>query len=220
MIHIQNISKSYAGKNALKDVSAKFVKGIVYALVGKNGSGKTTLIDSMLGLVTLDNGSIESDYVVSKDIAYMTSDKIYSGNTKLKSIINYTKAISSNFNFNLFNEMISPFNIDVNKTVGQLSRGEIVAFSFCVCLARETEVIIMDEPFSGIDIITRDIMVDVLFSKIDLITKCLIMSSHELQFIEKYVDEILLMKDGIVKSNKNMSDSGGLTVEEWFKDEH
>jgi len=220
MIHIRNISKKYRKNQALNEVSVSFEPGTVYGLVGKNGAGKSTLIDSILGLVTLDKGTIDTKYVTPDNISYMTSEKVYSDKTKLKSIIEYTKLISLNFNDSLMLDLIRPYNIDLSKRIEELSRGEAVAFSFCLALARDTEVIIMDEPFSGIDIITRELMISTLFTEVDVSNKCLIISSHELSFIEKHVDQVFLMKDGKLYSYKEMSNNDGLSIEEWFTNEH
>lgn len=157
MLKLEKIRKSFKNNLVLKDVSFTVDTGEVVGLVGLNGSGKSTIIRIISGLIIQDNGTIENDF---KNIGVLLegSRNIYHfltvrENIKYFSILNN---IEDAYVENFMNKYITLFGLEdkLDEEVGNLSRGMIQKVSIMILLAQNPDIIIMDEPTLGLDIIS------------------------------------------------------------------
>lgn len=204
MLKLEKIRKSFKNNLVLKDVSFTVDTGEVVGLVGLNGSGKSTIIRIISGLIIQDNGTIENDF---KNIGVLLegSRNIYHfltvrENIKYFSILNN---IEDAYAENFMNEYITLFGLEdkLDEEVGNLSRGMIQKVSIMILLAQNPDIIIMDEPTLGLDIIStiqiREIIQDIVEEK----NKTVLIVSHDTKLLDSVADRILFLKDGKIEAD-------------------
>lgn len=215
MIEINNLTKIYKIVKVLDSISLKIENGSIYALLGKNGAGKSTLINIMIDLIKPDSGKIQINNkahntftkedklnlgVVSEDLAlieelngleYLTFiGKIY----KLEKMV-LTKRIKDLFNYFFEDEK------DLNKSIASYSTGMKKKIAFCASVMHTPNILILDEPFSGLDPLVANQMIEFLriYKKNDRI---IFISSHDLNYVEKIATHI-----GVLDASKLVFDS-------------
>lgn len=204
MLKLEKIRKSFKNNLVLKDVSFTVDTGEVVGLVGLNGSGKSTIIRIISGLIIQDNGTIENDF---KNIGVLLegSRNIYHfltvrENIKYFSILNN---IEDAYVENFMNKYITLFGLEdkLDEEVGNLSRGMIQKVSIMILLAQNPDIIIMDEPTLGLDIIStiqiREIIQDIVKEK----NKTVLIVSHDTKLLDSVADRILFLKDGKIEAD-------------------
>lgn len=204
MLKLEKIQKSFKNNLVLKDVSFTVDTGEVVGLVGLNGSGKSTIIRIISGLIIQDNGIIENDF---RNIGVLLegSRNIYHfltvrENIKYFSILNN---IDDAYVENFMNKYITLFGLEdkLDEEVGNLSRGMIQKVSIMILLAQNPDIIIMDEPTLGLDIIStiqiREIIQDIVKEK----NKTVLIVSHDTKLLDSVADRILFLKDGKIEAD-------------------
>ena len=204
MLKLEKIQKSFKNNLVLKDVSFTVDTGEVVGLVGLNGSGKSTIIRIISGLIIQDNGTIENDF---KNIGVLLegSRNIYHfltvrENIKYFSILNN---IEDAYVENFINKYITLFGLEdkLDEEVGNLSRGMIQNVSIIILLSKTPDIIIMDEPTLGLDIIStiqiREIIQDIVKEK----NKTVLIVSHDTKLLDSVADRILFLKDGEIEAD-------------------
>ena len=204
MLKLEKIRKSFKNNLVLKDVSFTVDTGEVVGLVGLNGSGKSTIIRIISGLIIQDNGTFENDF---KNIGVLLegSRNIYHfltvrENIKYFSILNN---IEDAYVENFMNKYITLFGLEdkLDEEVGNLSRGMIQKVSIMILLAQNPDIIIMDEPTLGLDIIStiqiREIIQDIVEEK----NKTVLIVSHDTKLLDSVADRILFLKDGKIEAD-------------------
>ena len=204
MLKLEKIQKSFKNNLVLKDVSFTIDTGEVVGLVGLNGSGKSTIIRIISGLIIQDKGIIENDF---KNIGVLLegSRNIYHfltvrENIKYFSILNN---IDDTYVENFMNKYITLFGLEdkLDEEVGNLSRGMIQKVSIMILLVQKPDIIIMDEPTLGLDIIStiqiREIIQDIVKEK----NKTVLIVSHDTKLLDSVADRILFLKDGKIEAD-------------------
>ncbi|WP_304151951.1 ABC transporter ATP-binding protein [Finegoldia magna] len=204
MLKLEKTRKSFKNNLVLKDVSFTVDTGEVVGLVGLNGSGKSTIIRIISGLIIQDNGTIENDF---KNVGVLLegSRNIYHfltvrENIKYFSILNN---IEDAYVENFMNKYITLFGLEdkLDEEVGNLSRGMIQKVSIMILLAQNPDIIIMDEPTLGLDIIStiqiREIIQDIVEEK----NKTVLIVSHDTKLLDSVADRILFLKDGKIEAD-------------------
>ena len=229
MIEIKNLTKSYNGKKVVDDVSFKVNDGEIFAFIGHNGAGKTTTIKSIVGINNFDKGeilingkSIVSDVVKAKmDMAYVPDNPDLYENMKAIDFINFIcdmYGTSSEVRENNINKYAEMFEIKdkLNDEISTYSHGMKQKIALISALAHEPKVLIMDEPFVGLDpkavFDMKKIMKDMCKEG-----KCVFFSTHILDVAEKLCDKVAIIKNGkIVKIGKMKDIKGDESLEEVF----
>lgn len=204
MLKLEKIRKSFKNNLVLKDVSFTVDTGEVVGLVGLNGSGKSTIIRIISGLIIQDNGTIENDF---KNIGVLLegSRNIYHFLTVRKNIKYFSilNNIEDAYVENFMNNYITLFGLEdkLDEEVGNLSRGMIQKVSIMILLAQNPDIIIMDEPTLGLDIIStiqiREIIQDIVEEK----NKTVLIVSHDTKLLDSVADRILFLKDGKIEAD-------------------
>lgn len=196
---IKNISKSFKNKTILNDINFELDSGNILAIVGKNGSGKTTLLKTIVGTldrqkgdILIDNQSIKK-YIKLKSNMILVNDRFdYFKYDKLKHILFYYETIYDNFDRDYFLEKLAFHQLDLNKKLSSLSKGQAMILSILLALASNPKFILLDEPLDGIDLVNINIILDYI---LDAQEKDIgvIIASHRLNYIEKIANDILLL---------------------------
>lgn len=218
VLEIKNLSASYDGHEAIKNININIKKGDYICLVGENGSGKSTLIKTIVGLHKKDSGEIiknvdndKISYLAQnnmKDLNFPATAKeiIMTGVQKHKKLPFYTKK-----DWQLFNKVCDILEIKnlINKQIGDLSGGQRQRVMLARTIIREPDLIILDEPCSGLDInITKELYA--ILGKINQENNTtILMATHDLDEI-KSMDVRVICLATTLKFDGKISEWQGL----------
>ncbi|MGL4338594.1 MAG: ABC transporter ATP-binding protein [Turicibacter sp.] len=221
MIELKNVTKRYGKKIVLDDVSMQFEKGRVTCLLGLNGVGKSTTMKSIMRLIPITSGQIEveGEKITSKNIdkiAYVADIPIHDLGWTIEENLAFAKVFYENFDEEKAKKMIKFFKVPMEKKLKELSKGNLARFNLIVGLAQNTPYILLDEPFSGIDVFTREEFIASLKSDFLEVGQTVIITTHEIDEIEQIADDIILLEEGKVfnKFSKAEAQAEGLSVVE------
>ncbi|MFS0875918.1 ABC transporter ATP-binding protein [Solibacillus isronensis] len=208
MIEVKNVSKKYKRKQVLKDMSFTAEKGQITCLIGINGAGKTTIMKSIMALTPIDRGEILID---GKKISKDAYEKITYIPDRLTMAPNYTIAQSFEFMADFYKvwneqratELLAFFQLDPSDKISSLSKGNTAKVNLLLGLALDVDYILMDEPFSGIDIFSREQIANVFTSHL-IENRGVIITTHEINDIEHLIDKAVLIGDGRVLREMNV----------------
>lgn len=202
MLKCEHLIKKYLNTTAVRDVSLTIPRGRVYAMLGPNGSGKTTFMKMIAGLVKPTSGALLYEGnpigVASKaHIAYMPTEAYFFGYMTGKDVGAYYADFFSDFDQSSYYTMLDKMQLSPHIKVSKLSSGMLAKLKICVTLARDSALIMLDEPLNGIDVIARDQVVEAIKEKISP-ARTLLLSSHLVDELERIVDYAVFMKSGDV----------------------
>ena len=230
MIEIKNVSKTYNGKKkVLKNISFKIESGEIFAFIGHNGAGKTTMIKCIMGIlgfeegdILVDNKSIKEEPLECKRImAYVADNPDLYENMKAIDFINFIcdmYEVSEDIRRENTLKYAKMFEIEdkLNDDISSFSHGMKQKVALIAALAHNPKVLIMDEPFVGLDpkavYDMKEIMRDMAKEG-----KTIFFSTHILDVAEKLCDRVAIIKDGtIVKVGKMKDIKGDESLEQVF----
>ena len=226
-VEAQSISKTFGDVQALKDLSFVIEKGKALGLLGRNGAGKTTAIRILLGILPSDTGKVLVDNKkLSFDenaFGYLPEERgLYLKYTVKSQLMHFASlyGMKKKEALNSIEYWLEKFEISeyLNKKVETLSKGNKQKIQLIVAVMHDPEVIILDEPFSGLDPVNVELFKTVIRELLAK-GKTLIFSSHRMADVEEFCDDIIMLKKGetILQGNLNRikEDYGikGLVVE-------
>ena len=230
MIEIKNLTKSYVkGKKAVDNISFDVLDGEIFAFIGHNGAGKTTTIKSIVGILDFDCGnilingkSIKDDAInAKKEIAYVPDNPDLYENMKAIEYINFIcdmYEISKEERCKNIQKYSIMFEIDdkLNDEITSFSHGMKQKIALIAALSHNPSVLIMDEPFVGLDPKAVFDMKEIM-KKMCKEKKTIFFSTHILEVAEKLCHRVAIIKDGkIVKIGKMKDIMGDESLEQVF----
>jgi len=204
VIRIDNLTRRFGTKTALDSVSLSLPRGAVYGLVGANGAGKTTLIRHVLGLLHAESGLVNvfgldpvADPVgVLSRIGYLSEENDLPGWMRVEELIRYTRAFYPRWDDAYAEELRRAFDLDNSARIKTLSKGQKARAGLLVALAHRPELLVLDEPSSGLDpIVRRDILGAVIRTIADE-GRTVLFSSHLLDEVEEVADHVTMISGG------------------------
>ncbi len=224
-IQLRDIVKKYGSNYALNMINLTFEKGKIYGLVGPNGSGKSTLLKLITGLVFPTSGIVTvNDETVtrktSQSVAYLTELDMFYETFTVQETIDFVSSQFADFNLERAQRLLKEMKLNCHKKVKSLSKGNRGRLKLVTTLARDTDVILLDEPFSGLDPMVRDAIVKSLLQYVDFDKQIILIATHEINEIESLLDEVIAIYYGSVIGQKNVEqlrEEQGLSVLNWFK---
>ena len=229
MIEIKNVSKLYGDKKALDNVTFTVKQGEIFAFIGHNGAGKTTLIKSICGIIDFEKGDIKIDGKSIKKapldckqkMSYISDDPELYEDMKAISYINFvcdmygTPTELREKNIKRFAAMFDMEN-ELNNTINSFSHGMKQKVALISALAHEPKVLIMDEPFVGLDpkaiFDMKEVMRDIVKHG-----GTIFFSTHILDMAEKLCDRVAIVKQGqIIKVGDMKKIRGDKSLEKVF----
>lgn len=193
MIAIENLSKSFSGKNVLNQINLSFEKGKIYGIVGENGAGKTTLFRCIVGLEAFE-GQIQSENRLLKDVTgFLPTDPYF-----------FSKMTGAEYLQLLCNARDIPqpdlkekniFDLPLNQYAETYSTGMKKKLAITGILLQQNELYILDEPFNGVDINSNILIVQII-KKLKSLDKIVLIASHIFSTLTESCDEIYLLREG------------------------
>ncbi len=223
ILEVKNLKKYYATQKAVDDISFELKQGSIFGLLGPNGAGKTTLLRMITGIFFPDHGEILLEgkkFDPSNDvmrIGYMPEERGLYKKMKIGEQAVYLaqlKGLSKSVALSRTKEWFIRFGMESwwNKKVEDLSKGMGQKLQFVTTVLHEPKLIILDEPFSGLDPVNTNLIKDEIYG---LSRKgcSIIFSTHRMEQVEEICDHIILVNKG-----KKILDGGVSQVTQQFKE--
>ena len=204
VIEVTDLTRRFGATTALDAVSLSLPRRAVYGLVGANGAGKTTLIKHVLGLLRAESGTVRvfgrdpvADPVgVLSRLGYLSEDNDLPGWMRVDELIRYTRAFYPAWDDAYAEELRLAFALDLSAKIRSLSKGQKARAGLLVALAYRPELLVLDEPSSGLDpIVRRDILGAIIRTIADE-GRTVLFSSHLLQEVEQVADHVTMIDQG------------------------
>ena len=214
IVDVNEISRSFGAKRALDRVTFRATEGKVYGLVGSNGAGKTTLIKHLLGLLRAQSGSVRvfgrdpvRDPVgVLSRVGYLSEERELPEWMSVEELMRYTQAFHPTWDASYARELLETFALDPSKKVKELSKGMRAQAGLVAAVAHRPELLILDEPSSGLDVVVRRDILDAVVRTVADDGRTVIFSSHLLEEVERMSDHVTMVLDGRVALSGELDD--------------
>lgn len=213
-LKVNNLVKSYSDKLVVDNLSFSIDKPGVFGLLGTNGAGKTTTIRMMLGMLKKDNGTVtwNGNTYNTKEVStgYLAEERgIYSKFTVLDQLIYFgeLKGMSRKDALKSIDYWLERLEATEykNKRAEQLSKGNQQKIQFTAALISNPDILILDEPLSGLDPVNTDLFKEVIKEEIAR-GKYIIMSSHQMSTIEEFCENLVILNKGKTVLSGNLND--------------
>ena len=211
-IEASHLSYRYGARQALRDVSFTVPEGAYYALVGPNGSGKTTMLQLLSGVRHSQQGSISLMGVDARAITqqqrarigYIAEGQSLPGWMRIGQLEAFLAPLYPTWDKSLANELRARFDLDPAQKINTLSRGQHMKAALLCSLAPRPKVLIMDEPFTGMDALVKDELVRGLLETSGSEGWTVLICSHDIGELELLADWVGFLRDGRLKLSESM----------------
>ena len=205
MLVVQNISKMYGNLKAVDNLSFEVKDGEIFGLLGENGAGKTTTFRIIMGLIDANSGTVLLDdqkigYNLSDKIGFVTEERSLLTKLTVKEQIEFYGTLKSLEKEEIEKRLdywLERFEITSykNRKIKELSKGNQQKIQFISAIINEPKLLILDEPFTGLDPINVKLMKDAIY---DLKKKgcSIIFSSHQMEYIEDFCEKLVILVKG------------------------
>lgn len=204
IIELSQLTRRFGAKTALDSVSLSLPRGAVYGLVGANGAGKTTLIRHVLGLLKAESGSVrvfgldpvDDPAGVLARIGYLSEENDLPGWMRIDELMRYTQAFYPGWDAGYADELRQAFALDGAARIKTLSKGQKARAGLLIALAHRPELLVLDEPSSGLDPIVRRDILGAVLRTIAHEGRTVLFSSHLLDEVEAVADHVTMIDHG------------------------
>lgn len=203
MIRFNNVTKKYGKVLALDDVSLDIGKGKITGLLGPNGSGKSTMIKLITDLNKPSRGEVliggePITQEMKKRIAYLPEiDHFYSW-MKIKDAKEFIETFYNDWDDKLYNELLNFLELDEEMAIKKISKGQRAKAKLLLAFSRKADIILLDEPLSGIDIFTREKIIETMIKDYREGEQSIVITTHEIKEIEHVIDDAIFLRKGKV----------------------
>ena len=204
VVEVEGLSRTYGHKPALEQISLSVPRGAVFGLVGENGAGKTTLIKHLLGLLKAQSGTVrvfgldpvnEPVRVLSR-LGYLSEDRDLPDWLRLHEMIRYLRAFYPTWDDEYAEALRRQFDLDPRARLKTLSQGQRARAGLLAALAFRPELLVLDEPSTGLDPIVRKEILSAIIRTIAQEGRTVLFSSHLLDEVERVSDHVALIDGG------------------------
>ncbi|MBK9670183.1 MAG: ATP-binding cassette domain-containing protein [Thermomonas sp.] len=225
VIETRALSKRYGRKLALDNLDLRIPRGRVHAIVGANGAGKSTLFRILLGFMPPSAGEArilgkDSQQLTPQDrarIGFVNEEHTLPNWMRVSQVTAMQKHQYARWNQQAFDGVIGHYHVLPEQKVGQLSRGERAGFNLALALAQRPELLVLDEPTLGLDVVAKRAFLESLLYSNAADDCTVIYCSHQMEEIERVADNLIILERGQLK---NMSAPEDFTarVSHWVAD--
>lgn len=214
LLELRNIEKSFGEKKVLKNITLAAEGGKAFGLLGRNGAGKTTTIRILMDVFPADSGSI---FIDGKPIdykhvqfGYLPEERgLYQKKKIIEQLVYFAelKGMSRSDAVSSIDYWLSRLDMTEyrNKKLDTLSKGNQQKIQMITALAHNPEIVVLDEPFSGLDPVNAMLLKDVVKETIAK-GRIVIFSSHQMNYIEEFCDSIAIINDGNIVLDGDLND--------------
>ena len=209
MLILENVKKLYSNNRGLRSTSIQFREGEITGILGRNGSGKTTLLKAILNLLPLDEGwitlhnkPVEEQF---EQIAFITEDGSFFPYMSAKEYGEFLTLYYPSFSKKRYFELLDQFEVSIIDTIKSLSKGQQLKVEIGAGFAMNAKLIILDEPFTTLDIYAKEDTVRLLIEQVkeDVI---ILISTHNIEEIETVIDRCVVLDDCMIQEDIMMDE--------------
>ena len=213
ILEVKNVTKIYPSFK-LDNVSFNIQEGSICGFIGRNGAGKTTTLKGIMGLIHIESGEIntfgknlyDDEEANRQEIAFSMAEINYFPDAKIGNLTKVTAKFYKNWNQETYEKLCKRFGLDQNKKIKELSSGMKIKYSLAVALSHNARLLILDEPTSGIDPVSRDEILDIFKLIVKDGKRSILFSTHITSDLDKCADHIVYIKKGKIISSKEKMD--------------
>lgn len=199
MLEIQDLTKKYGSKTAVKQVNLQIGPGEIVGLFGENGAGKTTLLKSILGLLRYEGRVLLDGEPVSRKnihrLSFATCEHSFFPGLTAAGHRDFYRDQFPAFREKRFRALMEFFELPDNRPIRSFSTGQQNQFEVILALCQGADYILMDEPFAGNDVFNREDFYRVLLGILEP-TETVILSTHLLEEVEQFISRAVLLHGG------------------------
>ena len=204
IVQIEKLTRRFDTKLALDNLSLTVPRGGVFGLIGGNGAGKTTLLKHLLGMLKAQSGTVkvfgldpvENPVGALGRIGYLSEDRNLPNWMRVRELMRYTQAFYPGWDANYAEELRDAFDLDPKAKVRNLSRGQRARAGLLVALAYRPDLLVLDEPSSGLDPVVRRDILGAIIRTIGDEGRTVLFSSHLLDEVERVADRVAIIHQG------------------------
>lgn len=202
-IEIRGLEKSFS-KFKLGPLDLTVPRGAIYGFIGRNGAGKTTTMDLMLGMGSADAGTVtvngldhrRDELEFKQQVGYVSPDLSFGVWGTVGKAIRFVRDFYPNWDHAYCDQLMAAFDLDAKDSIITLSFGAKTKLNLLIALAHRPEVLILDEPTTGLDAVSRKQVFEELLKSVQGGDRTVFVSSHGLSDLERFTDHIGFIKDG------------------------
>jgi len=204
LLKVEKLSKGFGGRAVLREIGFSVEPGRVYGLLGRNGEGKTTLIRTIMGVIPRDAGVItfkgraltfgDADY--KKEIGYIPEDAFFYGAMSVGGLLEFNGRFFPKWDARKAADDLKRFALDPAAKVRTLSRGQQLKLAFVAALAVRPELLLLDDPTSGLDVPTRQDFLRDVIRELAAGGTAVLFSTHLVHELERIVDHLFILHGG------------------------
>lgn len=214
IIKSEALNKAYRRHAALRGISLEVPEGSIYALIGENGAGKTTTIKTLLNILLPTSGRAEVLGVDSRrlstrefaQIGYVSENQQLPGRLTVGAYLAYLRPFYPSWDASLEKTLVAQLQLPLERKLRELSHGMRMKASLACALCFRPKLLVLDEPFSGLDPLVRDELMERLLQQADEMT--VFLSSHELDEIEGSTTDVAYLENGRLLIQESMASLG------------
>jgi ABC-2 type transport system ATP-binding protein len=211
LIRTENLSKTFRGLSALTCLNLEVPEGGIYGLIGPNGAGKTTTIRILMNLIRAASGraevlGVDSARLSPRELAsigYLSEGPSLPGWMTVEYCFAYLKPFYPTWDDSLAAKMVRDFNLPLGRKISHLSHGMHRKAALASSLAYRPRLLILDEPFTGLDPLVRDELIEGILASAEHAT--ILISSHDLNEIESFVSHVGYLDRGRLQFSEEMA---------------
>ncbi len=204
ILKIKDLNKSFGKLKVLRDFTMTMEKGKVHGLLGRNGEGKTTLIRMIMGVIPADGGEIFykekkisfNDSSYKKEIGYIPEDPFFYDWMTLKELLDFNSSFYPAWESAKAEDYLGRFSLDKKMKIKNLSRGMKLKLELIMALATEPELLILDDPTSGLDVPTRQDFLKNIIHELSEAGTAILFSTHLVHELERIVEHLSILHGG------------------------
>ncbi|HMU67530.1 MAG TPA: ABC transporter ATP-binding protein [Cellvibrionaceae bacterium] len=213
VIQGQNLSKQYGQKNVLDGIDLTIAPGRIVGLIGPNGAGKTTLLKGILGLTPIEGELRVLGYnpyrqrtAMLEKVSFIADTAILPRWLKVSEALTYVEGVHPKFNRSKALDFLAKTQIQPAQTIQNLSKGMITQLHLALIMAIDSQLLVLDEPTLGLDILYRKQFYESLLNDYYDAQKTLLITTHQVEEIEGMLTDILFINQGKITLNSPMED--------------
>ncbi|GIN90889.1 ABC transporter ATP-binding protein [Siminovitchia terrae] len=217
VVEIKQLEKAYGSFKAVQNVHFSIQKNKIYGLLGRNGAGKTTLMKMITAQIFPTSGDIkvfgENPFENSKvlnQICFIKESQQYPINFTVQDVLDVSKSLFPNWNNDLAYSLISDFNLPLKRRIKKLSRGMLSSVGIVIGLASRAPLTVFDEPYLGLDAVSRGIFYDRLMEDYVKNPRTIILSTHLIDEVSNLLEHVLVIKDGELMIDQDAEELRGM----------
>ena len=223
MVEVKNLTKTFGGFTALKELNMTIPKGAVYGLVGPNGAGKSTLIRHIAGIYRPDSGEITIDGEAvwenpnaKAKLGYIPDDLFFFKSATIEDMRRYYRGLYPSFDDELFQRLGEKFDLPRKSPIRKFSKGMKKQAAFWLTVACRPELLVLDEPVDGLDPVMRRQIMGLILADVAEHGTTVLVSSHNLRELEDICDHVGILDKGKMLLERSLADMQGGTVKVQF----